>query len=130
MAYLQLDLRSIILLSHYLNLSSDKYGLSFELLCMHCLDFSMKIVAVVGWSEGSVSQSSGSRSEMCWRLPQLCPCLGVFRIGLGSTEIPWLKFSNPTPLDKPAPDETLLLNWPFLDPDLSSLGGLGVDPLA
>ena len=66
------------------------------ILWMHCFDFSMKSVPVVGCSEGSVSQSSGSLSEMCWRLPQLSPCRGVFKFGFGFTDTP-LKLSNPAP---------------------------------
>jgi len=37
---------------------------------MLCLDFSMNMVSVVGCRLGSSSQSSGSRSEMCCRLPE------------------------------------------------------------
>ena len=36
---------------------------------MLCLDFSMNMVSVVGWRLGSSSQSSGSRSDICCRVP-------------------------------------------------------------
>ena len=42
-----------------------------HVLCMDCLDFSMNMVSVVGWREGSSAQSSGSRSLMCCKLPTL-----------------------------------------------------------
>jgi len=50
------------------------YNIPSYLLWMDCFDFSMKSVSVVGCKDGSSSQSSGSRSEICCKLPILSSC--------------------------------------------------------
>ena len=61
----------------YCSLSLLHCGLSIMiiyLLWMDCFDFSIKSVSVVGCSDGSSSQSSGSLSEICCKLPMLSSC--------------------------------------------------------
>ena len=63
---------------------TTKYLLRLKMWTKCCLDtfltfyFSMNNVSVVGWSEGSSSQSSGSRSEICCKFPMLSSCLTVW----------------------------------------------------
>ena len=98
----------------------------------------MNKVPVVGCSEGSVSQSSGSLSEMCCRLPQLSSCWGALKPGPGCVDTaPLISSKAPWPFPLPAsplPDEALRLKCPFRRPVLPFLSVsrqcLGVDPLA